>query len=424
MKKFFTVLLGVTLTMATFLSACTMKNNEPSDDATDDVPSYVTEADSGEGYEHLLLDRKFTRGFGCSWNLGAIFTENDPFVKKGYVQYYHDIGKPIYVLPQGIATTGEGDGTYIKANGLEDDVSWEFEEGYKSDFVDPEGKGPFALQDFRLCVNSVVEENTSDSLVIKQYNDYLHENYPEKYPQSDPKLVKTINSNRNGKIVISYNSYNDISNAAYGYLPEFAQNTWPHLLLHQNFREDIDMAKFSSIEFSLTVKVNKAECINDWPKGESDRFDQPIPETPVVTSPETTLQTYFFVRSKKNLNLGAFIGVMLSSSNLSQKNDYLGIEQNGTDFFRVGLGSPAGENFDFEGDWVFPGEQTTMSMDLRKYIDYVLTTQFKNSEPNSKWYGVGIDDVVLSFFNIGYEYVGNWDCEYELSNLWARGILK
>lgn len=388
------------------------------------VHEYVTEADSGEGYEHIILDRRFDLGFGCEWNLGKKYTL-DSGLKQGSVTHYQDIGRPFYVLPHGLATSGEAVNGLIASSGLEDRVYWQFEEGYKKHFVDAEGRAPFELQDHRLVVNSIIARNDQNVLRIEQYNDYLHKIYPELYPESNPLLVKAVESNREGKIVFSYNSYNDISNAAYATSAQFAEDTWPHLLLHQSFAEPVDLAKYSSIEFSMTVKVNRADQINTWPQGESDRYDQPLPPEGAAVSPsESSLQTYFFIRSKKApYTLGAFVGILLSSTNESVRREHLGIEQNGIDFYRIDLGNKEGKRFGLRGKWLEVGDETTVTVDLIEYLEFVLTTRFDNGNPDSKWYGVGVDDVYLSFFNVGYEYVGNWDCEYELSDLWARGII-
>lgn len=391
---------------------------------TETVPPYVTEADSGEGYDHIILDRRFDLGFGCEWNFGKRYTL-DSGLKQGSVTHYRDIGVPFYVLPLGLATQGEGEGGLIAASGLEDKVYWQFEEGYKTNFLDAEGNGPFELQDHRLVVNSTVVQNDESKLRIEQYNDYLHMTYPELYPESEPLLVKSVESNRNGKIVFSYNSYNDISNSAYATSAQFAEDTWPHLLLHQSFAEPVDLARYSSIEFSMTVKVNRRDQINTWPQGESDRYDQPLPPEGAAVSPsDSTLQTYFFIRSKKApYTLGAFVGFLLSSSNESLRREHLGIEQNGIDFYRIDVGNQIGKKIGLEGEWLDVGDETTLKVDLIKYLNYVLVAKFENGNPDSKWYGVGVDDIYLSFFNVGYEYVGNWDCEYQLSNLWARGII-
>lgn len=402
-----------------------MQTEVKTEAATEYVHEYVNEPDQGEGYEHILLDRNFTLGFGCEWNLGKRYTLESG-LKQGNVTHYQDIGMPFYVVPLGSATKGEASGGLLASSGLEDNVYWQFEEGHKKHFVDAAGKGPYELQSHRIAVNSVVKLNEKNRLLIEQYNDYLHLTYPDAYPDSDPLLVKTIDSNRNGKMVLSYNSYNDISNSAYAFSSQFAEDTWPHLLLHQSFAAPVDLARYSSIEFSMQVKVNRAEKINNWPHGSSDRYDQPLPPAgAAVSAPETSLQTYFFIRSKKSpYTIGAFVGIIISSSNESLNREHLGLEQNGIDFYRINLGNKTGKIFGLEGDWLEVGEKTTVRLDLIKYLQYVLKNKFENENPNSKWYGITVDDVYLSFFNLGYEYCGNWDCEFEVSNLYARGILK
>ena len=444
MKKGLIEILGITLMAAICLTACadshsastatsgmsaatTLTTPKPSDisGAAVGTDSYVYEPDFGEGYQHILLDRKFDLGFGCEWSLGKKYTK-DSGLKQGNVTHYADIGKPFYIVPNGLATRGEPSNGLIASSGLEDSVYWQFEEGVHKQFTDESGVGPYELNDHRIVVNSTVKQNDQNRLIIEQYNDYLHQTYPEQYPESDPLPVKTIDSDRNGKIIISYNSYNDISNSAYSYGAAFAENTWPHLLLTQTFAEPVDLAKFSSIDFSMDIKVNRTEQINTWPRGASDRYDQPTPPAgAAISSPESTLQTYFFIRTKKDpYSLGAFVGIMLSSSNDNLKKEFFGLEQHGIDFYRINLGHEIGKSFGLEGEWLNDGDSTTVKVDLVKYLDYVLTQVFDNDDPRSKWYGIDLDDIYLSYFNIGYEYIGNWDCEFELSNLYARGTLK
>ena len=167
-------------------------------EGTEYIHPYVSEPDKGEGYEHIILDRRFDLGFGCEWNLGKKYTL-DSGLKQGSVTYYQDIGKPFYVLPLGSATEGEASGGLIASSGLEDGVYWQFEEGYKKHFVDAEGNAPFELQDHRLAVNSVISQNDENRLRLEQYNDYLHKTYPTLYPESNPLLVKESTATGRGR---------------------------------------------------------------------------------------------------------------------------------------------------------------------------------------------------------------------------------
>ena len=40
------------------------------------------------------------------------------------------------------------------------------------------------------------------------------------------------------------------------------------------------------------------------------------------------------------------------------------------------------------------------------------------------WYGITPEDLTLSFYQVGWENIGNWDCEFEMSNLSLKAYTK
>lgn len=429
MKKALALLLGGVMMLAGFVGcASDGKQNTPPDGNDSSGGNNVDWSESGDGWVQIFKDRQFDNGFGAGWIYGTSFS-GDASLKKGTPLTYRDIGQDIYIQPLGKATLDDG----VTASGLEKDVYWELEEGAKKNILDEYGTAIDELHDFRLCVKSEVKTNTDQALLIEQYNDYMHEHYPEMY-NSSPKFVKSLGSDKQGKLTVKYNSYNDISNSAYAYTGDFANNTWPHLYIHQNFREEIDMALYNKMEYQVTMKVTKAEQINTWPDGSSDRYDQPELAADVAHSPsEASLQGTFFFRKKDAPTSGFFVGMNYWSSNSSNQTEICNMDQHGQAFYRIGPAEEQGQYFDLQGEKMEVGKEVTVKYDLYKMVNYVLirklqsnseTVQIGGETHANPWYGVTPDDLTLSFYQVGWENMGNWDCAFEMSNLSLKAYTK
>ncbi|MBS1314541.1 MAG: hypothetical protein HP048_04240, partial [Clostridia bacterium] len=217
----------------------------------------------------LFCDTDFT-AFGIPEALGTEWSV-DTRDHKGRITKIRSLSKPVYLIPYGRAT--EPDGVTLVPES--ENVHWYFIEGEKYNVTDPAGEKCAELLDFRTCVNAEIVENSEDKLIFEQYNDYLHETYPDRYPVSDKKLVKRVETDKNGTIRIAYNSYHDIVNESYSFTAKFANNTWPHFYLNQNFHAPVDLARYEKLNYGVTLKITKADAVNRWPEGESDRYDQP-----------------------------------------------------------------------------------------------------------------------------------------------------
>ncbi len=393
----------------------------PSPESSDDPDSIEPGPVQQEGTE-LFCDPNFT-AFGPAEALGAEWEKNSQ-THLGRITKYRAVSEPLYIIPLGKATEEDG----VTAVKESENVHWNFIEGEKYGITDPAGNKVSELLDFRMSVRSQIVENTQNRLLFEQYNDYLHERYPEQYPESSPKLVKRVETDKKGTIKLAYNSYNDISNAAYNFSSQFARNTWPHLYLNQDFHEPVDLAKYEKLTLQVTVKVNRATAVNRWPEGESDRFDQPaVPEgQPRVSVAQ--VQGYFLLRDKVGTDCW-FVGISFYSSNASDRTEVFTYEQHGVPFYRIGLAQDQGEYYDMKGEIIDVGGQTTVSYDLTRQMRYVLDRKMLVDEKFAHgginpYYGKTLDDYVIAGYHIGWENVGNWDCEAEVSNLSLRGVEK
>ena len=429
MKKAIALILGGIIMIAAFAGcASSGTQNTPPEEDNPSGGNSVDWSESGDGWVQIFKDRQFNNGFGAGWIYGTSFS-NDTGLKKGTPLTYRDIGQDIYVQPLGKATLDDG----VTASGVEQNVYWELEEGAKKNIVDEYGSVVNELHDFRICINSEVKADTEQELLIEQYNDYMHDHYPEMY-NSAPKFVKSLESNRLGKLTVQYNSYNDISNSAYAYTGDFANNTWPHLYVHQNFREEIDVSLYNKMEYQVTLKVIKAEQINSWPDGSSDRYDQPDVPAVVAKSPsEASLQGTFFFRKKDAPTNGFFVGMNFWSTRSSNQAEICNYDQHGQAFYRIGTAEEQGQYFDLQGEKLEIGKEVTIQYDLYKMVNYVLIRKLQNNSETvqiggqtyaNPWYGVTPDDLTLSFYQIGWENMGNWDCAFEMSNLSLKAYTK
>jgi len=340
----------------------------------------------------MLMDTKFAKGFGAEWTYGLTYSDNTQ-LKKGNVLTYRDISPyQINLIPFGNVNDNS-----------ENDIYWEFEEGNHKNFTDKYGKWVPELFEHKLSVNSLVKENTATSLIVEQYNNYGLNSVDPKYNKS---LVKRITTNKNGTIGFYFNSKNDIRNAAYAYGAEFANDIWPHLYFHQNFRKDYDVALFSRIDVNFDVLVKKVTQIDKWP-------DNDTSITAAKSPSEASLQGFFFCRLKTSRTQGFFVGMNIYSSREENQTLIVSADQYGQAFYRT---TP----LEFGGKVVL-GKKTSVSYDLKEMMVDALEQIKKRPGPLRT---TKADDYEISFLQIGWENMGNWECEHELSNLSTVGYKK
>lgn len=337
----------------------------------------------------IIKDTQFAKGFGAEWAYGFMYSE-DTMLRKGSVLAYQDI-RPytINLIPFGDAEENS-----------EDDIYWEFEEGAHKNYVDEFGQQVAELHEHRLCVTGQVVENTDDCLMVEQYNNY---GLSEGGAGWNTTLVKRVSTDKNGTIGFYYNTQNEVRNAAYAYSAEFAEDTWPHLLFHQNFKSDYDLADFSRIEVQFDLLVQQADQLSGWPDD--------APEVPTPKSPsEASLQGYFFCRSKSDPGVGFFVGLNLFSTRSENQALHVSADQHGNAFYRDGTAQYGGP--------VEIGQPTTIQYELKEMINDAL---YQFGKRNSPLKGTAADNYTLSFFQIGWENMGHWECAHELSNLSVTG---
>lgn len=332
----------------------------------------------------LFQDAGFSEGFGASRYFGIFATEK----KIPPVIGYRDISPfRVHLIPEGPVRKGE-----TRSH------PWEFEEGLYLDILDESGKRIPELFEHRLAVNHVIEVNTPECLQFAQFN---NSGLRKDDPRRNQRLNKRVWTDRKGTIRLYQNTSHEIRNVATGYLPRFSTDTWPHLLLVQVFAGEPKLADFEKLEFSLTFRVLSQKKLSDWPK-----------DVPDGTPPDMNLQCYFYLRDLKNPKRNLWVGILLRASEPKTYFVLLDVDQWGTVIRRepITLSGPApavGESRAVRRE-IKSLARDALAAAAEKFPDKNLST-----DPN---------DFLLEHFNIGWEGIGHWENECELSGISLLGF--
>lgn len=337
----------------------------------------------------ILQDTSFSAGFGAEWSYGRVYSI-DSDNKKGFVTRYQKTPTPIYLIPYGTVEEYS-----------EDEIYWAFEEGYHEKFTDEFGEYVKRLYEHELCINHKVLENTDDCLTFVQYNNY-------KLDQADPlydtRLVKRISTNKQGVLSVYYDNSNDIRNAAYAFSGEFGRDTWPHLLVHQNLKESVRLDQFSTVDVSFTLDIKSCEQMSTWP----DDGTVSEPHSQAVGA----VNAFFYIRDTQG-GPSMFVGHNVFATNTTVQNNYIGNDQYGTIFFR--------ETTALYGGIPGVGDKVTVQYELRAMIQRAINAA---KSLDSGFIGKTPDDYTIEFFQLGWENMGVWKGEFELSGLSCAGTVK
>ena len=334
--------------------------------------------DPPEPYE-LLEDTAFAEGFGASWNYGRKFTLH-PTRREGKATEYRDISPwQVFLIPDGpVSKVG------VKEH------PWDFEEGLHHNFKDRFGNHVRELHAHRLVVNHKVEINTPDKLQFAQFNNYR---LKRDDPDRNKRLVKRITTDRQGTIRLYYNTQNDIRNAATAHTAKWARDTWPHLLLNQTFDTLPRLRDIDRLDLTLDFQVHQIRRLSNWPG---------------VNRSSMNWKFMFFLRGIDDPDQKLFAGMMLQSSRESNYKPHVGVDQHGTVFYRDSI-----------TEYQSPpkmGERCTVHREIRSLIVDAL----KAAKAKQPHLSADPNDYYLFNFTVGWEGLGHWEADGEVSNLSLR----
>ena len=245
-------------------------------------------------------------------------------------------------------------------------------------------------------MNHTIEENTPNKLQFAQFNNYR---LPKDHPDRNKKLVKRVITDRKGTLRLYYNSKNEIRNAAIGHSARWARDTWPHFLVNQRMREPIPLADFERLDFRVAFQVDQMEKLSNWPNMIRGAARSGI-----------NLKFMFFLRNPDALEQKLFAGMMLFASNDKRYEPHLGVEQHGNIFYRDSVTSDGGPMPTLT-------EKRTVKVDIRELVADALQ---KGREKQPELSG-NPDEYAIYNFSIGFEGMGHWETEAEISDLSLDG---
>jgi hypothetical protein len=340
----------------------------------------------GEQGVILLRDTEFADGFGAAFIYGSQFSggRRPPL---GDVQAYRDISPfQIHLIPDGpISKIG------VRTH------AWDFQEGLHHNFTDKSGKRVRELHAHRLVVNHQIEENSDERLQFAQFNNSgLRKNHPDR----DSKLVKRVTTDRNGRLRLYYNSKNEIRNAATGHSAKWARDTWPHFLVNQRMKEPIVLAEYERLDFRVSFQVDRMSKLSNWPNAIRG-----------AARSSMNLKFMFFLRNPAALDQKLFAGMMLFTSNEKHYAPHVGIEQHGNIFFRDSITSGGEETPQLS-------ERRSVAVDVRTLVAEALR-RGREKEPDLS---SDVNQYAIYNFSVGFEGMGHWETEAEISELSLVGI--
>lgn len=328
---------------------------------------------------NLLYDTNFANGYRAAWNYGDSYTINND-LKKGDSTSYRDI-YPYYIT--------------VIPSGDDVDKYWEWQTGIHKNFTDYLGRWVDELHEHRVEINPAILVNTSNRLLVTNYNNY---GIATTDPLYNTKIVHSMDSNKSGKLTVYNNTANEIRNVAINFGSQYAEDTWPHQYLQQNFKQDIDLAAYERVPVSFNLKLTNARQIDTWPNGISG-----------ANPSEANMMIHFFLRQKDAPTVGMFFGLMLYSSQPGNYNEYMSTDQWGQGIYRIGSGN-------YGGNLVL-NTTKTISYDLKKLVSRAIAY----AQANGKSMKASPDDYTISIMQLGWEDIGNWETSYELSDFSVKG---
>ena len=340
---------------------------------------------TGDAADALLKDTAFAEGFGAAFIYGNEYS-GDRRPPLGELLQYRDISPwQVFLIP---------DGPVSKVGVITH--PWDFQEGLHHNFRDTTGKFVRELHAHRLVVNHTIEENSPARLQFAQFNNYR---LPKNHPDRDTKLVKQVTTNRKGKLRLYYNSQNEIRNAATAHSAKWARDTWPHFLVNQRMTEPISLADYERLDFSVSFQVDRMNRLSNWPNAIRGAARSGM-----------NLKFMFFLRNPDDLEQKLFAGMMLFASNEKRYAPYLGVEQHGNIFYRDSITS---------GGEPIPqiSKRRTVEVDIRELVVEALR-QGREKQPELS---ANLDQYAIYNFSIGFEGMGHWESEAEISGLSLTG---
>ena len=149
--------------------------------------------------------------------------------------------------------------------------------------------------------------------------------------------------------------------------------------------------------------MTKLKQISDWPAG-----------LPGAAMPDMNLQFYFLLREIAHPERVLWVGLLQHPSNPKHGFIHTSVDQWDIVMHR--------EPFLVDGKTASVGQRHTYQRELKTLVREALAASAAK-QPEKKL-SANADDYYIHLFNIGWEGIGHWDAEAELSGLSLKGLRK
>jgi len=387
----------------------------------------------------LLQDTAFHNGFRAYWT-GVTDEVNNPLKLGNITSYYtpwvndpsmYGTSYAIHSWPDPASATSDLNKYWNFGEGLHEGYA---DEGDRPFWTYPDGRwDPFYdLAVHRLEVNghlwSWVEPDINGNngfVYLESYND-LYDPSQGYYNPHYGGLVRTVQGNRAGDLYTYMNTENEIHNIAVNNSSEYRNDTWPHFLLEQNFKQLIDPASFSTITFSANLRVGSVgfhHCLI-WNCSFQDAIYGVVFTLRRKDSPGAVLflsYDFYSVHADPYGNVDSGAPPEYSAS--------FGIDQLGSAQYNGNV-YDAGGPLVPDDRWPFTGGGTFKTIELRQF--FANAVQFaidhgpysdQNTEDQRQYFiHSTLDDYWIAAMSIGWETMGWEEVSSEISAVSLLGV--
>ena len=263
--------------------------------------------------------------------------------------------------------------------------------------------------DNKLNVNPIDVVNNNNLLKVTKYN-------MQKKDYQNYKMAE-VTTNKNGSLTMWNNSANhpQISKNVYYNNPDM--ECWPALYLFQNFKTQVPLSSFEKVQVSFDIVLEK---VKHTPSGREGRV---ISDTngfgDVTLNDEAGLTVQIFYRNKFDQSKMFYTMLRLYSSEGTyfqhMDGDYFGAV-----FYWPEQSSATGMEY---GEFPLTiGKKAKVSFDAKALLAKGMEIAMDN--PRFAELSSSVNDYNIDGFYLGWEYLGDFETQFTVSNLKATGAEK
>jgi len=249
----------------------------------------------------------------------------------------------------------------------------------------------------KLNINPVVVSDTANELKVTKYD-----------PTNPTNKMSEITSDRQGTLTVWDNSKNH-PNIEGLYFNNADKESWPAIYVFQNFKRQVPLSDYSKVNVSFDITLDQCDLIDS---GNSGRTTEGV-----QLSNEAVLSAQVFLRKKDDPSQMYYAMLRLYATS--------------DEYFEHMDGDYIGAKFywpqSYKNTPLTVGQQTNVSFELKELMAQGFMYPYSPQDPKRpnkngfKLMDTAVDDYVIDGFYVGWEYIGNYETQFTLSNVSMKG---